>query len=321
MRFGFGTAILLLAMSGATQAAAQSPSVEDQMRAGFDVCADFASGRINLTTAETTANGLGFSGGGDGRSLGWPGQGAQARIRMSFATGGTPWCAVSSSDNAVDGRALSDQAMNWAAERLPGPWRHALQDQPTATDTYEIMGFNGRISVNATQPVRGGARIMLFNRTADQWGDSRTRIGARPVTLETPAYRPPALPPAPTGPSTRDTVLTALGQCYAFLGGGERPAWTEGGTGVRMTLTDPSASRGCAIEVTAPPPDPELMAAGLQVIDRNRRGISGSREETGFGCIMHRAVVRSRGVEAVAACDRLAQPGRLWLSFQLRSVR
>ncbi|MDQ3124753.1 MAG: hypothetical protein M3Q74_04030 [Pseudomonadota bacterium] len=321
MRFEFGTAVLVLAMSGATPAAAQSPSIEDQMRAGFDVCADFASGRIDLATAETTAKRLGFSGGGDGRSMGWPGQGAQARIRLSMSTGGPAWCAVSSSDTGVDGRALSDQAMNWAAERLPGPWRHALQGQPTATDIYEMMGFNGRISVNATQPVRGGARIMLMNRTAIQWGDSRTRIGARPVTLETPAYRPPTLPPAPTGPSTRDTVLTALNQCYAFLGGGERPAWTEGGSGVRMTVTEPSAPRACAIEVTALPVDPELMTAGLQVIDRNRRGISGSREETGFSCIMHRTAVRSRGVEAVAACDRMAPSGQVWLSFQLTSVR
>ncbi|MBP8072850.1 MAG: hypothetical protein KAY20_04740, partial [Brevundimonas sp.] len=82
MRFEIGTAVLLLAMSGATQAAAQAPSTEDQMRAGFDVCADFAAGRLDLATAEATANGLGFSGGGDGRMLGWPGQGAQARIRL-----------------------------------------------------------------------------------------------------------------------------------------------------------------------------------------------------------------------------------------------
>ena len=321
MRFEIGTAVLLLAMSGATQAAAQAPSTEDQMRAGFDVCADFAAGRLDLATAEATANGLGFSGGGDGRSLGWPGQGAQARIRLSFATGGPAWCAVSSSDTGVDGRALSDQAMNWAAERLPGPWRHARQDQPSTTDTYGITGFNGRLAVTATQPIRGGARIMVMNQTADQWGNNRTRLAARPVTLETPAYRPPALPPAPTGPSTRDAVLTALNQCYAFLGGGERPASTGDSPGVRMTLADPAAPRACAIEVTATPVDPELMTAGLQVIDRNRRGVSGSRQETGFSCIMHRTTVRSRGVEAVAACDRMAPSGQVWLSFQLTSVR
>lgn len=320
MRLEFGTAVLILAMGGATQAAAQSPSADDQMRAAFDVCADFAAGRIDRATAATTANGLGFGGGATGGSMSWPGPGAQARMRLSLSGGGTSWCAVSSSDTDVDGRALSDQAMNWAAERLEGPWRHARQDQPTATDTYGIMGFNGRISVSATQPTRGGARIMVMNQTADQWGANRTRMGAQPVRLETPAWRPPALPPAPTGPSTRDTVLTALGQCYAFLGGGERPAWTEG-SGVRMTLADPAAPRACRIEVTAPPVDTELMTAGLQVIDRNRRGISGSRQEDGFSCIMHRVTVRSRGVEAVAACDRMAPSGQVWLSFQLTSVR
>ena len=321
MRFEIGTAVLVLAMAGATQAVAQAPSVENQMRAGFDVCADFASGRLDLATAETTANGLGFSGGGDGRSLGWPGQGAQARIRLSFATGGPAWCAVSSSDTGVDGRVLSDQAMNWAAERLPGPWRHARQDQPSTTDTFGITGFNGRLAVTATQPTRGGARVMVMNQTADQWGNTRTRLAARPVTLEPPAYRPPALPPAPTGPLTRDTVLAALSQCYAFLGGGERPARTGDGSGVRMTLADPSAPRACAVEVTATPVDPELMTAGLQVIDRNRRGVSGSRQETGFSCIMHRTTVRSRGVEAVVACDRMVPSGQVWLSFQLTSVR
>jgi hypothetical protein len=211
--------------------------------------------------------------------------------------------------------------MNWAAERLAGPWRHALQDQPTATETYGITGFNGRIGVTATQPTRGGARIMVMNQTAEHWGANRTRMGAQPVRLETPAYRPAALPPAPTGPSTRDTVLTALNQCYAFLGGGERPAWTGDGSGVRMTLADPSAPRACAIEVAATPVDPELMTAGLQVIDRNRRGISGSRQENGFSCIMHRVTVRSRGVEAVAACDRMTPSGQVWLSFQLTAVR
>lgn len=321
MRLEFGTAVLILAMGGATQAAAQSAPVHDQMRGAFDVCADFAAGRIDRAAAMTTANGLGFSGGATGGSMSWPVPGGQARVRLSLSPGGSPWCSLGISDAAIDGRALSDEAMNWAAERLAGPWRHARQDQPTATDTYGIMGFNGRISVSATQPTRGGARIMVMNQTADQWGANRTRMGAQPVRLETPAYRPPVLSPAPTGPSTRDTVLTALGQCYAFLGGGERPAWTGAGAGVRMTLADPAVPRACRIEVTAPPVDPELMAAGIQVIDRNRRGISGSREETGFSCIMHRVTVRSRGVEAVAACDRMAPSGQVWLSFQLTSVR
>ncbi|MEY4556277.1 MAG: hypothetical protein RL093_1396 [Pseudomonadota bacterium] len=321
MRFGFGTAVLVLVMASAAPAAAQSGPVLDQMRAGFDVCADFASGRVDQAAAETTANGLGFSSSATGGSMSWPVPGGEARIRLFLATGGSTWCSLGISDTGIDGRALSDQVMNWAAERLAGPWRHARQDQPTATDTYGIMGFNGRIAVTATQPTRGGTRVMVMNQTAAQWGDNRTRMGARPVTLETPAYRPPLLPPAPTGPSTRDIVLTALGQCYAFLGGGERPVWTGSGAGVRMTLADPSAPRACAIEVTATPVDPELMMAGLQVIDRNRRGISGSREENGFSCIMHRVVVRSRGVEAVAACDRMTRSGQVWLSFQLTSVR
>lgn len=324
MRIEVGAAVLLLAMGGATPAAAQSGPALDQMRAGFDVCADFASGRLDRATAETTANGLGFNGGGGGRSLSWPVPGGEARIRLFLATGDSTWCTVSVSDTAIDGRAFSDQAMNWAAERLAGPWRHARQEQPTATETYAILGFNGRIAVTATQPTRGGARIMVMNQTAGQWGENRTRMGARPVTLETPAYRPPAaLPsaPAPTGPSTRDAVLTALNQCYAFLGGGDRPAWSDSGSGVRMTLADPSAPRACTIEVTASPVDPALMTAGLQVIDRNRRGISGSREENGFSCIMHRTTVRSRGVEAVAACDRMTPSGQVWLSFRLTSVR
>ncbi len=321
MRFEIGNAVLVLAIAGATQAAAQSPSAEDQMRAAFDACADFASGRIDRSAAETAATGLGFGGGASGGSMSWPVPGSQARIRLSLAAAGPAWCSIANSDTAIDGRAISDQAMNWAAERLPGPWRHGRQDQPSTTATYGMTGFNGRIAVTATQPIGGGARIMVMNLTADQWSDNRTRIGARPVTLETPVYRPPALPPALTGPSTRDTVLTALNQCYAFLGGGERPAWTGDGSGVRMTLADPSAPRACAVEVTATPVDPELMTAGLQVIDRNRRGVSGSRQETGFSCIMHRTTVRSRGVEAVVACDRMAPSGQVWLSFQLTSVR
>ena len=321
MRFEIGTAVLVLAMGGATQAAAQSGPLADQMRAAFDVCADFAAGRIDRAAASTTAQEIGFSGGATGGSMSWPAPGGEARIRLSLATGGSAWCALAVSDTAVDGRALSDEAMNWAAERLPGPWRHARQDHPTATATYGISGFNGQIGVTATQPTRGGARIMVMNQTAEGWDGARTSMGARPLTLETPAYRPPALPPAPTGPSTRETVQTALSQCYAFLGGGERPAWTERASGVRLTLADPSGRRACAIEVTEPPVDPELMTAGLEVIDRNRRGISGSREETGFGCIMRRTIVRSRDVEAVAACDRLARPGQTWLSFQLTSVR
>ena len=325
MRIEVGTAVLLLAMGGATQASAQSGPVLDQMRAGFDVCADFASGRLNRATAETTATGLGFTGSPTGGSMSWPVPGGEARIRLFLATGDSIWCTVSISDTMIDGRAYSDEAMNWAAERLAGPWRHARQEQPTATESYGILGFNGRIAVTATRPTRGGARIMVMNQTAGQWGENRTRMGARPVTLETPAYRPPAaLPPAPTaptGPSTRDTVLNGLNQCYAFLGGGERPAWTGDGSGVRMTLADPSAPRACAIEVTATPVDPELMTAGLRVIDRNRRGISGSREENGFSCITHRVTVRSRGVEAVAACDRMTPAGQVWLSFQVTSVR
>jgi len=218
MRFEIGTAVLLLAMGGATQAAAQSGPVLDQMRAGFDVCADFAAGRLNRATAETTATGLGFTGSPTGGSMSWPVPGGEARIRLFLATGESIWCTVSISDTAIDGRAVSDQVMNWAAERLAGPWRHARQDQPTATETYGILGFNGLIAVTATQPTRGGARIMVMNQTAGQWGENRTRMGARPVTLETPAYRPPAaFPPAPTGPSTRDTVLNGLNQCYAFL--------------------------------------------------------------------------------------------------------
>ncbi|MFN3669412.1 MAG: hypothetical protein ACK4VY_08905 [Brevundimonas sp.] len=308
-------------MAAATQAEAQSAAALDQMRATFDLCTEFASGRLDRSAAEAAARGLGFTGGATGGSMRWSVPDSEAPVRLSLSSGGSAWCSVSIPDAALDGRALADQAMNWAAEQLAGPWRHARQDQPTGIDVYGISGFNGRIAVTATQPTQGGARIMVMNQTADLWGDNQTRRGALPVRLETPAYRPPALPPAPTGPSTRETVLTALNQCYAFLGGGERPAWTGGGAGVQLSLTNPSAARGCAIEVAAAPVDPELMTAGLQVIDRHRRGISGSRQEDGFSCIMHRVTVRSRGVDAVAACDRLAPSGQVWLSFQLTSVR
>lgn len=313
MRMGVGMAVLATAfvMAGA----AQAQDAAGQMRVAFDICADFAAERADLDTAIAAANAAGFPG-TEPASMTWTGQGGLSRVRLALAIGGANWCSISTSDPAVDAVALAEESMNWASRRLTGPWRHARASQPMGADAYGITGFNGRISVTATQPTRGGVRVMVMNQTATQWIELRDRMGAEAVELETTPYVAPPPPSAPGGPSTRDLTLTALNQCYAFLADGERPAWTDT-AGVSMTLSD----RGCAVAVSAPPPDPALMEAALEVITRQQRALTRSRQDTGFRCIMHRVEVQGRNQETVASCDRLAPAGQTWLSIQITKVR
>lgn len=307
MRIGIGMFVGAFMAAGA----AQAQDTAAQMRAGFDVCADFVAGRADFDGAVAAANALGFVGDG-GQAMYWARPGDGMRVRLNLPVGVDSWCSVSTWD-PVDTAPLADQAMSWAAERLAGPWRHARQDQPTALDVSAITGFNGWLGVTASRPTRGGVRVMAMKSTAARWDEHRTSLGAQPVTLELPAYVPPA-PSAPAGPPLRDRVLSALTQCRAFVDGGDRPAATGEGAGVLLTVSD--APRACAVEVTATPVDLTLMEAGLRIVETGR-GFNRRRQETGFSCILHQVTLDSPRLSAVAACDRMAPSGQVWLAFRM----
>ncbi len=309
MRIGIGMFVGALMAAGG----AQAQDVASQMRAGFDVCADFVAARSDFDGAVAAANALGFVGDG-GQAMYWARPGDGMKVRLNLPVGVDSWCAVSTSDT-LDTAPFADQAMAWASERLAGPWRHARQDQPTAADASAISGFNGWLRVTATRPTRGGVRVMAMKSTAAQWDEHRASLGAQPVTLDLPAYSPPAAT-APAGPPLRDSVIGALGQCRRFVDGGDRPATVDDHPGVRLTVSDASAPRACAVELTAAPRDLTLMEAGLRIVESDR-GFNRSRQETGFSCIMHQVTLESPRLAAVAACDRMAPSGQVWLAFRM----
>lgn len=311
MRIGIGVFACAVMAAGGVEA----QDVAGQMRAGFEVCADMVAGRTDVRTSVAAANARGFVGDG-GATMAWTGPGDGMRVRLSLY-GGPGWCAISTSDPSADA-SLPDQAMGWAAERLPGPWRHARQDQATALNAYAITGHNGRAGVTATRPTGGGVRIMVIETTFAEWSGSEIRVGAQPVTLDLPGYSPPAFA-EPQGPPLRDTVLSVLGQCKAFVDGGDRPGATSVKSGVRLILADPSAPRACAVEVTATPMDLTLMDEGLRIVEADRRGFNRRRQETGFSCMMHQVTLETRDLSSVAACDRMAPSGQVWLSFRLEA--
>lgn len=310
MRIGIWIGALAWVLLAAGGARAQDVSVP--IRAGFEVCADMVTGRTDKVGAVAAAQAEGFAGDG-GQIMVWTRPSDGMRVRLSLY-GDPSWCAVSNSDPDLDA-AVADQAMGWAAERLPGPWRHARQDQPTASNLSAITGFNGRLYVTATRPVGGGLRVRVMETTAARWNEVVADLGASAVTLDLPAYSPPP-PLASAGPLLRDTVLSALDQCRAFVGGGDRPVSTGEGVGVRLTVSDASAPRVCAVEVTAAPMDLTLMEAGLRIVETGR-GFNRRRQETGFNCIMHQVTLESPRLSAVAACDRMAPSGQVWLAFRM----